>query len=87
MRKKSRKAEIFRKKRKTWQPCLQRSETNNPRHQMSAKQYAMDISASPSVTNLVESRGQNLNYAQIQSSSTSAQFIYNQISTRLNSRH
>lgn len=66
---------------------LQRSETNNPRHQMSAKQYAMDINASPMVTNLVENRGQNLNYAQVQSSATSAQFIYNQISTRLNTRH
>ena len=65
---------------------LQRSETRDARHQMSAKQYAMDIKASPTVTSLVESQGRNLNYAQIQSSSTSAQFIYNQISTRLNSR-
>jgi len=65
---------------------LQRSETRDARHQMSAKQYALDIKASPAATNLVANQGQNLNYAQIQSSSTSAQFIYNQISTRLNSR-
>ena len=64
---------------------LQRTETRDARHQMSAKQYAMDIKASPTATNLVEDHGQHLNYAQIQSSSTSAQFIYNQISTRLNS--
>lgn len=65
---------------------LQRSETRDARHQMSRKQYAMDIKASTTATNLVANQGQNLNYAQIQSSSTSAQFIYNQISTRLNSR-
>jgi len=65
---------------------LQRSETRDARHQMSAKQYAMDIKASTAATNLVANQGQNLNYAQIQSSSTSAQFIYNQISNRLNSK-
>jgi hypothetical protein len=66
---------------------LQRSETRDARHQMSAKQYAMDIKASTAATNLVANQGQNLNYAQIQSSSTSAQFIYNQISNRLNSKN
>ncbi|UJR09337.1 hypothetical protein I4U23_013580 [Adineta vaga] len=65
---------------------LQRSETRDSRHQMSAQQYALDIKASPAATTLVAQQGQNLNYAQIQSSSTSAQFIYNQLSTRLNSR-
>ncbi|CAF1094342.1 unnamed protein product [Adineta ricciae] len=65
---------------------LQRSETRDQRHQMPAKQYAMDIKASTGATNLVASQGQHLNYAQIQSSSTSAQFIYNQLSTRLNSK-
>jgi hypothetical protein len=66
---------------------LQRSETRDARHQMSAKQFAMDIKASTAATNLVADQGQNLNYAQIQSSSTSAQFIYNQISNRLNSKN
>ncbi|CAF1295189.1 unnamed protein product [Adineta steineri] len=65
---------------------LQRSETRDARHQMSAKQYALDIKASSAATDFVVNQGQNLNYAQIQSSSTSAQFIYNQISKRLNSK-
>ena len=63
---------------------LQRSETRDARHQLSAKQYAMDSKASTATAELVAKQGQNLNYAQIQSSSTSAQFIYNQISRRLN---
>jgi hypothetical protein len=63
---------------------LQRSETRDARHQMSATQYAKDIKASAATTNLVTNEGQNLNYAQIQTSSTSAQFIYNQIARRLN---
>ena len=63
---------------------LQRSETRDERHKMSAKQFAIDSKASPATTNLVENQGQNLNYAQIQSTSTSAQFIYNQLATRLN---
>jgi hypothetical protein len=66
---------------------LQRSETRDARHQMSAKQYAMDIKASTTATNLVANQGQNLNYAQIQSSSTSAQFIYNQIADRLKTKN
>jgi len=66
---------------------LQRSETRDARHQMSAQQYAMDTNASTAATNLVANQGQNLNYAQIQSSSTSAQFIYNQIATRLSKKN
>ncbi|CAF2868166.1 unnamed protein product [Rotaria sp. Silwood2] len=64
---------------------LQRSETPNARHKMSAQQYAQDIKASDNITKLISKDGQNLNYAQIQSSSTSAQFIYNLVSNRLNS--
>ena len=63
---------------------LQRSETRDARHQLSAKQYAIDVKASTATADLVANQGQNLNYAQIQSSTTSAQFIYNQISRRLN---
>ncbi|CAF4239868.1 unnamed protein product [Rotaria sp. Silwood2] len=64
---------------------LQRSETANTRHKMPAQQYAQDIKASDNITKLITKDGQNLNYAQIQSSSTSAQFIYNLVSNRLNS--
>ncbi|CAF0906928.1 unnamed protein product [Rotaria sordida] len=64
---------------------LQRSETANARHKMPAQQYAQDIKASDNITKLITKDGQNLNYAQIQSSSTSAQFVYNLISNRLNS--
>ncbi|CAF1083095.1 unnamed protein product [Rotaria sp. Silwood1] len=64
---------------------LQRSDTPNARHKMSAQQYAQDIKASDNITKLISKDGQNLNYAQIQSSATSAQFIYNLVSNRLNS--
>ncbi|CAF3441271.1 unnamed protein product [Rotaria sp. Silwood1] len=64
---------------------LQRSETPNSRHKMGAQQYAEDIKASDQITKLITKEGQDLNYAQIQSSSTSAQFIYNLLSNRLNS--
>ncbi|CAM2714093.1 unnamed protein product [Rotaria socialis] len=62
---------------------LQRTETVNSRHTMPAQQYAQDIKASDNITKLIAKDGQNLNYAQIQSSATSAQFIYNLVSTRL----
>jgi hypothetical protein len=62
---------------------LQRSETRDARHKMSAEQYAIDSKVSTATKNLVANQGQNLNYAQIQSTSTSAQFIYNQIANRL----
>ncbi|CAF1179688.1 unnamed protein product [Didymodactylos carnosus] len=61
---------------------LQRTETRDARHQMSAEQYATDVSASDAIKNLTRNAS-NLNYAQVQSSATSSQFIYNQIAERL----
>ncbi|CAF3024239.1 unnamed protein product [Rotaria sp. Silwood2] len=49
---------------------LQHSETRDTHHQMSAKQFAIDIKASTVVRNLVANQGQHINYAEIQSSST-----------------
>ena len=61
---------------------LQRSETRGERHKMSPEQFAIDMKVSEEM----QSKARNmphLNYAQVQSSSTSSAFIYNQLAERL----
>ena len=63
----------------------QHSETRDVHYQMSTEQFTIDIKVSIITRNLVINQDQRLNYAQIQSSSISTQFIYNQIANCLNS--
>ncbi|CAF1317583.1 unnamed protein product [Didymodactylos carnosus] len=61
---------------------LQRTETRDQRHQMSAEQFATDVNASEGVK-LLSKQAKNLNYAQVQSTATSSAFIYNHLAERL----